>query len=129
MVSIDEPDDNRVCLTKSHIPYDRKVAGIISDPAQAGLIIGGSHPMDVGRDDVKPVALAGRVLTKVSTENGPIRAGDLLTTASRPGHAMRATRTGYTVGKALQSFGGNQESTTGKIWVHVNLGWFGVEGG
>jgi hypothetical protein len=37
-----------------------------------------------------PVALAGRTPCKVTDENGPIRPGDLLTSSSTPGHAMRA---------------------------------------
>ena len=37
-----------------------------------------------------PVALVGVVPVKVSAENGAIGAGDFLTTAKTPGHAMRA---------------------------------------
>ena len=36
------------------------------------------------------VGLLGQVLAKVSDENGPIRPGDSLTSASRPGYLMRA---------------------------------------
>lgn len=127
VVIIDEPDDDRVLLAKSRRPYDRKVAGVISDPTQAGLIIGGSHPTDIERNEVKPIALAGRVLTKVTTENGSIKAGDVLTTAATAGYAMKATAPGWILGKALQSFDAGQSgSTNGKIWVHVNLGWCGA---
>src|SRR5690606_7867210 len=54
------------------------------------------------------VALAGRVPVKVSTENGPIRVGDLLTTSTTPGHAMKyepgtGRGEGVVLGKALQS--------------------------
>jgi hypothetical protein len=53
-----------------------------------------------------PVALAGRVLVKVSNENGAIAAGDYLTSASStPGHAMKATRAGRVIGMALESLG------------------------
>jgi hypothetical protein len=123
VVVIENPPDNRVLLARSNKPYDSKVAGVISDPSTAGLIIGGSHPTDVNRDDIKPLALAGRVLTKVTTENGSINAGDFLTTSSTPGHAMKATDSGHTLGKALQSFNGEHNGETkGKIWVLVNLG-------
>lgn len=74
-----------------------------------------------------PVALAGVVPCKVSTENGPIRPGDLLTTSSTPGHAMKADpievggvtfyRPGTILGKAMEPL----ESGTGVILVLVSL--------
>ena len=67
-----------------------------------------------------PLALAGRVPVKVSDENGPIQAGDLLTLSSVPGHAMRATDDGPVIGTALQSW----EQGEGKIIVLANLGWY-----
>jgi hypothetical protein len=58
-----------------------------------------------------PIALCGRVPCRVSDENGPIERGDLLTSSSTPGHAMRAEpilvdgqrvfKAGTIVGKAL----------------------------
>jgi hypothetical protein len=42
---------------------------------------------------------------KATSENGPIRAGDLLVSSSRPGRAMRAPATpapGTVIGKAMQ---------------------------
>ncbi len=128
VVVIVEPPDNRVLLAKSSQPYDPLVAGVVSDVNSAGLIIGGCQTTDIGRSDVKPIALAGRVLTKVTLENGAIKAGDCLTTSSLPGHAMKATKAGYIIGKALQSFGNTaSEQNTGKIWILVNLGWFGQQ--
>ena len=49
------------------------------------------------------VAIAGIVPVKVTDENGPILRGDLLTTASTPGHAMKAInpQLGTVVGKAM----------------------------
>ncbi|MGV0025313.1 hypothetical protein [Phormidesmis priestleyi] len=126
VVVIAEPPDDRVLLKRSYQPYDTKVAGVVSDAKTAGLVIGGSHPTDIARKDVKPLALAGRVLTKVTTENGSIQVGDLLVTSSNPGYAMKATQPGHTLGKALQSFVDDRgEATVGKIWVLIHLGWFG----
>jgi hypothetical protein len=61
------------------------------------------------------VALLGIVPVKVTDENGPIHPGDLLTTSSTPGHAMKAKAvvingveiypTGTILGKALESWG------------------------
>ncbi|MEK7590933.1 MAG: hypothetical protein AAB489_01865, partial [Patescibacteria group bacterium] len=52
------------------------------------------------------LALAGRVPVMVSDENGPIRPGDLLTTSSTPGVAMKATKAGPIIGKALSAYNG-----------------------
>jgi hypothetical protein len=77
-------------------------------------------------DDAKfageiPLAIVGIVPCKVSAENGPIKAGDLLVSASIPGHAMKGTdrskMAGAIVGKALDNF----ESGTGVIQVLVSL--------
>jgi hypothetical protein len=53
------------------------------------------------------LALLGRVPVKATTENGPIRPGDLLTSASKPGYAMRCVDVthceGAIIGKALEA--------------------------
>jgi hypothetical protein len=53
------------------------------------------------------LALLGRVPVKATTENGPIRPGDLLTSASKPGYAMRCEDIhrceGAIIGKALEA--------------------------
>jgi len=108
VVVIDPDRDERV--VKCTKPYDTSVAGIIStDPA---FLIGNS-------DTKTPLALAGRVPCKVSAENGPIHRGDLLTTSSTPGYAMKATepKLGTILGKAL----GELKSGTGVIYVLVIL--------
>ncbi len=71
-----------------------------------------------------PLALAGRVPCKVSGENGPIRAGDLLTVSTIPGHAAKAIEAGPVIGTALESFDGG----AGKILVFVSTGWFSPQG-
>ena len=52
-----------------------------------------------------PVALAGRVYVWADASAGPIEPGDLLTTSSHPGHAMRvddpARSSGAILGKAI----------------------------
>ncbi len=49
----------------------------------------------------KPIALAGRVPVKVSSENGEVKSGDLLTVSSIPGVAKRSTKAGETIGRAI----------------------------
>jgi hypothetical protein len=53
-----------------------------------------------------PIALLGKVYCKVDAQYSPIEVGDLLTTASTPGHAMRADEPfkafDAVIGKALR---------------------------
>ncbi|MDO8617764.1 MAG: hypothetical protein Q7N87_02660 [Candidatus Uhrbacteria bacterium] len=69
-----------------------------------------------------PIALVGRVSTKVSTINGIIRAGDSLAPSTIPGVAVKATEPGPIVGQALQEFSGQD---VGFIEVFVNPVWWG----
>jgi hypothetical protein len=85
-------------------PYDKRVAGVVSGagPFRPGIILDRRIS-----DCTRPVvALMGKVFCKVDTTNGPIDIGDLLTTSSTPGYAMRATDSsrafGAVIGKALR---------------------------
>ncbi|MEK6644692.1 MAG: hypothetical protein AABZ08_12380 [Planctomycetota bacterium] len=97
-------------IEKCHRAADCKVAGVYS--TRPGMIgISGNDETRINSDDI-PVAITGIVPTKVSAENGAIRIGDLLTTSSTPGHAMRASATmvsgvsiystGTILGKAIE---------------------------
>lgn len=69
-----------------------------------------------------PIALAGRVPTKVTATNGAIQVGDLLAPSTIPGVAMKATAAGPVVGQALEAYSGGD---VGSIEVFVHVGWWG----
>jgi len=77
-------------------PYDKKVAGVISGAGnfKPGILL---DKKENGNDRV-PIALMGKVYCKVDAQYASIKTGDLLTTSSTPGHAMKA-------GDSLQAFG------------------------
>lgn len=112
VVSIAEDEDEKITLSKKE--YDSKVIGIVS--TNPGLIIGVSDP----KKELVPLALVGRVPCKVTNMNGQIKRGDLLTTSSIPGYAMKATTSGPIIGKALQNF--NEKK--GKILIFANTSWY-----
>ena len=91
-------------LQPSQDAYDKKVAGVISGAGdyQPGLVLGRRDSSE-GR---MPLALVGKVYCKVDAQHGPVKVGDLLTTSSTPGHAMRAADPlkafGAVIGKALR---------------------------
>lgn len=107
-------------LIKSTQPYSTALAGVYStQPAFVGDAQGASEQSNAAADNRVPLALVGMVPVKVTTENGAIHPGDLLTTSSLPGYAMKATdpKIGAILGKALESW----EQGTGIIMVLVTL--------
>ena len=102
---------------KSAMSYSTLVTGIYS--TKPGTV--GRRQTTPKSPDEVPMAMMGIVPTKVSAENGAIRPGDLLVTASKPGFAMKGTdlsrMLGAVIGKAL----GKLDSGTGVIEVVVTL--------
>ncbi|MGA3133792.1 MAG: hypothetical protein ABSD59_23755 [Terracidiphilus sp.] len=104
---------------KSGEAYSTMVAGIYSTkPGFVGRLQPASDPASAGEI---PMAMVGRVPTKVSAENGPIKPGDLLVTASLPGYAMKGTDRGKMLGAVVGKALGPLDSGTGVIEVLVTL--------
>jgi hypothetical protein len=99
---------------KSRGQYDANLVGIVT-PASA-FIAGGDTQ---GRESVI-MALAGRVLAKVSGENGSITPGDLIAASSEAGVGMKASGSGRVIGVALTAFEGTSGADGGTISVFVN---------
>jgi hypothetical protein len=84
--------------------YDKRVAGVLSGggDCRPGVVLG-RQPSPHTR---LPLALTGKVYCKVDAQSSPIEVGDLLTTSSTPGHAMKALDPlkgfGAVIGKALR---------------------------
>jgi hypothetical protein len=118
VVSIDATHEGRLIVSRE--PYDHRVAGIVSGAGgiTTGMLMG---QKGAAADGEQPVALSGRVYCLATAANGPIRPGDLLTTSSTPGHAMRVSDSsrahGATLGKAM----GTLESGQGLVLVLVSL--------
>jgi hypothetical protein len=106
-------------LRQSNMPYDKRVAGVISGAQnyKPGLVLDKRNSTSVR----KSLSLMGKVYCKADPKYGSIEVGDLLTTSNTPGHAMKATDPmkafGSVIGKALGSL--NQE--IGLIPILVSL--------
>jgi hypothetical protein len=89
VVSIDPTANRKFKLSDE--PYDRKRVGVISggNGVNPGLILTDESNSQVGGDH--PIALVGQVWCYADADFGSIIPGDLLTTSSTPGHAMKAT--------------------------------------
>ncbi|MCI0539506.1 MAG: hypothetical protein L0Z50_30210 [Verrucomicrobiales bacterium] len=118
VVSIDPAGNRKFKLADE--PYDRKRVGIISggNGVKPGLVL-----RDEGNpqtDGDQPIALTGQVWCHADASFGAIIPGDLLTTSSTPGHAMKVseeTKARFAVlGQALTGL------KEGRGWVQVLVG-------
>jgi hypothetical protein len=91
-------------LLPSEKPYDKRVAGVVSggEDYHPGIILDG-EPSNKTR---LPIALTGKTYCKVNVYESSIEVGDLLTTSSLRGYAMKAEDPsrafGAVIGKALR---------------------------
>lgn len=85
--------------------YDKRVAGVVSGGGnlRPGIVLDKKKSMKVRA----ALAMLGKVYCKVDAQSSPINVGDLLTTSTIPGHAMKATKSekafGSIIGKALST--------------------------
>ncbi len=117
LLVIDASGERRLSLSQA--PYSTLVAGIYS--TQPG-VVASTHRLDEALPNNEvPLAVVGIVPCKVTAENGPVVAGDLLVTSSTPGHAMKGTdrgrMLGAIVGKALEPL----QKGSGVIQILVTL--------
>lgn len=118
LVSLDPTSPGK--LKVSSEPYDKKVAGVVSgaNGIKPGILMGQEDTMASG-DDL--VTLSGRTYVSANTTNGPIKIGDMITSSSVAGEAMRASNKkksrGAVIGKAMTELVDGE----GFILVLVNL--------
>jgi len=117
VVAIDPDNPGQLCLARG--AYNRRVAGVVSGAGNipTGTILGNLP----GSEDAPAVALNGRVWVYGDATEQPIVPGDLLTTAARPGHAMKVTDYGKAQGAVLGKAMTGLEEGTGLVLVLVNL--------
>lgn len=83
-------------LTETNIPYDTRVAGVIS--TEPAFVLNSDNQSGIWVE----LALAGRVPVKVI---GPVKKGDIIVTSDTPGYGMAARMApdvGTVIGKSLE---------------------------
>ncbi|MCX7924774.1 MAG: hypothetical protein N2554_03065 [Fimbriimonadales bacterium] len=112
--------DNPGHLRKARGAYNRRVVGVVSgaNKLPAGAILGHLE----GSESHTPIAISGRVWVYADATKHAIEPGDLLTTAEKPGYAMKARDPrkshGAILGKAMTRL---EKGKTGLVLVVVNL--------
>jgi hypothetical protein len=118
VVSVDGNKDNMI--SKSTGAYDTSVIGVYSE--KPGFKLSQINSTIAGNRAI-PVALAGRVPVKVNAENGIVKKGDYLTASSVRGVAMKATKPGQIIGKALEDSVCTVTGCTEKVMTFINVSY------
>ncbi len=118
VVEIDPTSPGKLRIAEG--AYNRRVAGVISgaNGVDTGMLLSNL----AGEGCTQPIALSGRVWVYCDASNTSIEPGDLLTTASRAGHAMAVSdfnrAHGAVLGKAMTPLA---KGETGMVLTLVNL--------
>lgn len=113
--SIISSDSQGFFLTR--IPYDPKIVGVVSNSSAISFNINQSDK-NVQRYQV---VSTGTVGVNVSTVNGNIAKGDLITSSNTPGIGMKANKAGFILGTSLDSYSSKNANEIKRIHVVLNL--------
>lgn len=102
----------------ANTPYETSVFGVVIKEAAISL-----ESNQIA--NAKPVVSTGKALVRISTANGALKAGDLITTSSTPGVGQKATENGYVIGTALEGY---KDSKTGLVLSQLNITFNGASG-
>ena len=117
IVKGDQIEDGEIICSKSdgNVPcnqeYDTSILGVVaSDPV--------IFVQNKGLSSSYPLVSSGKAYVRVSKDTGNIGLGDFITSSKTAGVGEKATRSGYVVGTALQSYDGSGEA---KILVSIGV--------
>jgi len=101
----------------SKTPYDAMMVGVVTDTPAISLQV-------EGVSGTYPVLSKGEAYVNVSGEGGAIKKGDPITSSSSPGVGMKADRSGYIIGSALEDFSSQNAKEVKEIAVSLNMRYF-----
>ena len=101
----------------SDTPYDPQVMGVVSQDAAIVL-------NSAGVENGVPLISVGSVYILVSTKDGTIKKGDLITTSTIPGVGAKALKAGYVLGTALEDYTNSDPKAIGLIAINLDLHYF-----
>lgn len=94
-----------------------------TDPSMYGVVTG--RPSAAFESDLTENAYlvvdSGKALVRVSGANGPIVAGDFVSSSEIPGVGVKGIRNGYMLGNALDDFSGDTAEEQAMILVNINI--------
>lgn len=93
--------------------YDQQMIGVVSQNAAVVF--------QLESQNQTPVLSNGNAFVLVSGANGAIKKGDLITSSGSEGIGMKATKSGYVVGSALEDFNPSNPNEVKKLHVALNI--------
>jgi hypothetical protein len=106
LVALAPVTSDKATVRLANAAYDDAIVGIVSDTAGIVFDEGLTRVAGDNAHLITPtktvVGVVGRVRMKFSTENGLVAVGDPLTSSTKAGIAMRASKAGKIVGYALE---------------------------
>jgi hypothetical protein len=100
--------------------YDPQILGVVGRPGEGTA---NNNDRDGMRDfdpTYRNISILGQTPVLVNDENGLVKAGDRLTSSSRPGYAMKMTHGGMSIGYALN----NATTSDQLVDIYLNPGQF-----
>lgn len=92
-------------LSQAKEPYSPLIVGVYNDKTATS--------------NMPAILDAGIAYVKFDPSNGPVAAGDYITSSSKAGYGMKATTSGFVVGVVLES----SEKATGLVKIRVQPTW------
>lgn len=104
---------NNKQYVSSRFAYDQDVVGVITaNPAVVFKVEG------LGKN---PLLSDGNVYVRITAKNGAIARGDEIAASDIPGVGMKATRSGFVIGTALEDYNPSNPNDEGLISVSLNM--------
>ena len=104
---------NEQGLVRVSTSYDKNLFGVLQEYPVAVVLT-----PDITK---KPVITSGVAKVNVTTMNGPVQVGDLITSSTNSGKGQKATISGYVLGKALENYTEQDPQAVGQITVSIRI--------
>jgi len=95
-------------------PYDTSMYGVIVNEVSVAV-------EDTELENSRLLLTSGIATIKVTSKEGNISEGDLITSSETSGVGQKATRNGYVVGSAIESYESDNPDTVGRIQIVINI--------
>lgn len=97
---------------RSRTIYDPSMSGVITN--KPGVVF-----ITAGQQETYSMITAGNVWVNVDPKSSPIKKGEFVTSSGTPGKVMKAERSGYVLGTALENFERNKHR--GKVFISLQV--------
>jgi len=94
--------------------YQTEIIGIVVQNPAAAFV-------EEDKDNNYLVISNGKTAVRVSTQNGNIKKGDLITTSTREGVGILADQNGYVVGTSLEDYSSDNPDDISTVMVMLNI--------